>query len=74
MQEVYIVDGQEQCSDILTYNVETREQSVVTGIGDILSESAPAEYFDLNGRRLQQPAKGINIVRQADGSMKKVMF
>ena len=74
VQEVYIADGQEQCSDILTYNVETREQSIVTTIGDIRSVPAAAEYYDLNGRRLQQPVKGIGIVRQADGTMKKVMF
>ena len=31
------------------------------------------EYFDLEGRRLDAPVKGINIVRRADGKTYKVL-
>ena len=31
------------------------------------------EYFDLEGRRLNAPVKGINIVRRADGKTYKVL-
>ncbi|MDE6380138.1 MAG: glycoside hydrolase family 5 protein [Muribaculaceae bacterium] len=31
------------------------------------------EYYDLQGRRLNQPIHGINIVRMSDGSVRKIM-
>ena len=31
------------------------------------------EYYDMNGMRMQQPRRGINIVRLADGTIHKVM-
>lgn len=33
----------------------------------------PAGIYDMNGRRLQQLQKGINILRMEDGSVKKLM-
>lgn len=35
--------------------------------------NAPAEIFDLSGRRLQSLQKGINIIRTADGRTTKVL-
>ncbi|MDE5813528.1 MAG: glycoside hydrolase family 5 protein [Muribaculaceae bacterium] len=31
------------------------------------------EYYDIQGRRLNQPTHGINIVRMSDGSVRKIM-
>ena len=36
-------------------------------------EWAGAEYYDLNGRRFAKPQKGMNIVRSADGSVRKIV-
>ena len=33
-----------------------------------------AEYYDLSGRKLAEPQKGINIIRYSDGSNKKVLI
>lgn len=33
----------------------------------------PSAIYDLGGRRIEPPAKGISIVRNADGSLRKVM-
>ena len=33
-----------------------------------------AEYYDLNGRKLSAPQKGINIIRYSDGTSKKVLI
>ena len=37
------------------------------------SETAPAEVYDLSGRRLDQTRSGINIVRNKDGKAVKVL-
>lgn len=36
----------------------------ITTVGADSAEVVSTEYFDINGRRLAQPAKGVNIVRQ----------
>lgn len=41
---------------------------------EAVTESAVAsarQYFDLNGRRLQQPQRGLNLVRKTDGTVQK---
>ena len=30
-------------------------------------------FYDINGRRIARPQRGINIVRQSDGTVKKMM-
>ena len=32
------------------------------------------DWYDLNGRKLDKPHKGINIIRYSDGSSKKVLI
>lgn len=44
-----------------------------TGISDITTKAQPTERFDIQGRRIAEPAKGINIVRMSDGKVKKVL-
>ena len=44
------------------------------GIGNVKSEIAQEEdYYDLQGRKIAEPQKGINIIRYSDGSTRKVM-
>ena len=37
------------------------------------SRIVPVMWFDLSGRQLSAPQKGINIVKMSDGSLRKVM-
>ena len=37
------------------------------------SVSKDMEIYDLRGRRLKSPSKGINIIRQSDGTTRKVV-
>lgn len=48
---------------------------VTTGITHInnVTEDSGKEYLDIQGRRIAQPVKGINIVRSSDGSVRKVL-
>ena len=46
-----------------------------TGIGAVTNlPSKAAETFDLQGRGISKPQEGINIIRQSDGTTKKVLI
>ena len=49
-----------------------------TGIGaagtiDVLNDTA-TEYYDLSGKRLDEPQRGVNIVRMKSGKTKKIII
>ena len=44
-----------------------------TGIGTIQADMQHAEWYTIEGRRISAPRKGQNIMRKADGTVKKVM-
>ena len=48
---------------------------IATGIEGVMAVDAAAgrAYYDLQGRKLSTPAKGINIVRNSDGTTSKFM-
>lgn len=51
------------------------EEMEVTGIGSVTNDSTVTEVarYDANGNLLAAPAKGLNIVRYSDGTVKKIM-
>lgn len=64
-------EGKVYESDIMTYNVETGEVTdIPVGVAGTFSEVGEAEWYDLQGRRVQNPAGGIYIckIRCNDGS------
>ena len=54
------------------------EQDYITGIADVTTSSAataaPTAIYSLDGMRLPKAQKGLNIIRQADGSVRKVIL
>ena len=45
------------------------------GIGHHTSETfAPIHYYAIDGRQHAQPQRGLNIVRQSDGSIRKLLI
>ena len=48
-----------------------RGADAINGIGT--TETAPADVYDVAGRRLDNVSRGINIVRTADGKVRKVL-
>ncbi len=44
-----------------------------TAVSEIAADETPAEYFNLQGMRVESPAKGIFIMRQGD-KVRKVIF
>ena len=44
-----------------------------TEVLDALND-AEAEYYDLSGKRLDEPQRGVNIVRMKSGKTKKIII
>ncbi len=56
-------------SEVIYQNLD-----LINDIMTIRQEMTPGNIiYDLQGRRLNSPQKGINIIRQSDGTMKKVI-
>ena len=66
-------------SQLLNGDPQTNEydlewEDVITGIAVNTATSAQsATYYNIEGVRLAQPERGLNIVRNTDGSVRKVM-
>lgn len=59
------------CADIFIDNI-TLKEAATDGISTLQADQTPFTIYDLNGRRLPALQHGINIVRMADGSTKKI--
>ena len=44
-----------------------------TSLANFEFEESATTYFDLTGKRLAQPQRGINLVRRADGTARKII-
>lgn len=68
VQSIYRGAGEERRSDIGWSDGE-----VTDGIAaaTTAATTAPAARYDLQGRRITKPARGISIVRMADGTVRK---
>lgn len=59
-------------------NANKARVGTATGIGGTsavhpAADASPAAFYDLSGRRLQRPARGVNIVKKRDGTVVKTM-
>ena len=55
------------------YVVVPVEIVVTDGIGTLTNGKLTGERYDLNGRRVEAPHKGVTIVRMTDGTVRKVV-
>ena len=44
-----------------------------SGISSLNTDADPVEYYDLQGRKINEPGRGIYVVRYSDGTTKKIM-
>lgn len=56
------------------YDATLVVKDVTNGIGSINAEAANAELFTVDGVKISKLQKGLNIVRTADGKVKKVVI
>lgn len=59
-------------TDYLTLNVAKEEQASITTVG--ADATAGAVYFDLYGRRVVSPEKGMTVIRVDSAGAKKIRF
>lgn len=63
-----LLDGDPQPNE---YDLEWED--VTTGIAVNTATSAQPTYYNIEGVRLAQPERGLNLVRNADGSVRKII-
>ncbi len=69
VQSVYKAGGTVSKSNVVTWTVTP------TGLDEVNAATTVGETarFDITGRRLSAPQKGLNIVKMSDGKVKKVL-
>lgn len=69
-----VTDDNVMDMDIInTTSISLEEINTITGIGTTVASAGNAVSYGLDGRRLLRPAHGLNIVRRADGTVRKVV-
>ena len=59
---------------LVLYDIRFLDAAGVSDIAIDPSVVSPAEVYDIQGRRLAAPVRGVNIVRFSDGSVQKVLI
>lgn len=54
-----------------SYNVTYTDEDAIHTVAT--SSEGKASYYDASGRQLSKPQKGLNIIRNADGTVKKIL-
>lgn len=67
--DTMIMDG--KTSDGITFKYTLKR--VGTNISDFTLEEIPVTIYDLNGIRISQPQRGVNIIRMGNGTTRKVL-
>ena len=57
----------------MTYVIDRGIDSGVHTLSDAKYDAVPADFYTIDGVRLDAPVKGINIIRMSDGSVCKVI-
>lgn len=70
---IKIGDGSE--SWLFVVNDKVQPDEAITGVEAIVeTKESSVQHFDLDGRRIKNPQRGLNILRMNDGTVKKVMI
>ena len=73
VQAIYEYEGVTTYSDIVTLNVDTGEFTEEAGVASLKTEDVVSTvYYDLNGRKVQNPDRGIYVRKQtlSDGTIR----
>ena len=57
-----------------TDQIDTTDPNHPTGLDQIEFDDDTEQWYDLQGRRLDSPQRGVNIIRKSDGSIRKVVM
>lgn len=72
-EQIFYGGGERRSSGIVWYNVHTGTINGITPTSATnMADKRQNAYYDLSGRRLSAPQRGVTIVRRADGTVRKV--
>ena len=69
---IYLVSYAEEDDDMVTFWSLDGDPDAVTQVKSV--STFPKQIFSIDGRKLPETRRGINIVRDTDGSVKKKLF
>ena len=69
----YVIQWNSHPTTMPAYDI-TIYGTYTTGINCIAKEESERQVFTPDGKRVETPQKGLNIIRMSDGKMKKVVF
>ena len=70
----FVIDGKTK-EVINACKTKVKSYAEHTGISDVTTatDSAPVTYYGVDGKRLNAPQKGLNIVRLSNGTSQKII-
>jgi hypothetical protein len=72
-KEGYEITWNSHPTTMPAYDVTIYGSYISTGINGIYAEESDKKVYTPDGKRVQSPKKGLNIIRKSDGTIKKVV-
>jgi len=72
-KEGYEITWNSHPTTMPAYDVTIYGSYISTGINGIYAEESDKKVYTPDGKRIQSPKKGMNIIRMSDGTLKKVV-
>ena len=72
-KEGYEITWNSHPTTMPAYDVTIYGSYISTGINGIYTEESDKKVYTPDGKRIQSPKKGMNIIRMSDGTLKKVV-
>ena len=72
-KEGYEITWNSHPTTMPAYDVTIYGSYISTGINGIYAEESDKKVYTPDGKRIQSPKKGMNIIRKSDGKIKKVV-
>ena len=72
-KEGYEITWNSHPTTMPAYDITIYGSYISTGINGLYAEESDKKVYTPDGKRIQSPKKGVNIIRRSDGTIKKVV-
>ena len=72
-KEGYDISWNSHPTTMPAYDITIYGSYIATGINGLYAEESDKKVYTPDGKRIQSPKKGMNIIRMSDGTVKKVV-
>ena len=73
LKEGYEITWNSHPTTMPAYDITIYGSYIATGINGLYAEESDKKVYTPDGKRIQSPKKGMNIIRMSDGTVKKVV-